>query len=316
MISLSKSAQLLREGNVVACATETVWGLAACAFDDEACRRIYELKGRPGNNPLIIHVSRIEAAEEFVTFNEAAYKLSALMPGPLTLVLPKREGSKIAPVASAGLDTLAVRIPASNSFCALIDDLKMPIAAPSANKSNYISSTKLEHVQLQFAQEIDAGKMFVMQPGHDEICYGLESTIIDCTQSDQLMILRSGFVLPQAAHKITNLPVKVKNGGSKIIAPGMMQKHYAPRAQMRLNATNFRGDELVVAFGDCQHPHVVYLSAKGDLFEAAANLYDALHEADRIIQNSDDIKSIAVMQVPNMQIGIAINDRLTRAAAK
>lgn len=316
MTSISDAAQKIIDGEVVAFATETVWGLGASAYDDTACRKIYALKGRPSNNPLIVHVSDLEMAQKLVKFNEAAHKLAALIPGPLTLVLPQKPNNKIAPVVSAGLDSLAVRIPASHTLCALIQESGVPIAAPSANKSNYISSTTEEHVRMQFAQELVDEEMSVLAAKDDEICYGLESTIIDCMDDTKLTILRSGFVLPQALQAITGLPVEFVDKAEKIIAPGMLNKHYAPAAPLFLNRTVFQEGEVVLSFGKCSHPNKVELSSSGNLLECAANLYSALHAADQLVKNNDALKSIAVMPIPHQQIGFAINDRLIRAASK
>lgn len=319
MITISEAARLISEGKVVAFPTETVYGLGANAFDEEACKKIYTIKGRPNFNPLIVHVSSVQQAAEIVEFNQTALKLTVLMPGPITLVLPRKPNINIAKTVSAGLDTLAIRIPSAQIALELITLAGVPIAAPSANKSNYISATRPWHVKHQFTQELASGEISLLEGTKDEHCYGLESTIIDCSDENRLVVLRNGFILPATIEKITDKTVTLAKAGDAIKAPGMLDKHYSPAARVRLNATDFAPSEFALLFGSVLPPdHNLFLnlSPAGDVVEAASKLYDYLHRADHFIASHPTVTSIAISPIPDEHFAIAINDRLKRAASE
>lgn len=290
--AIEDAAALIAAGQCVAVPTETVYGLAADATNGEAVAGIYAAKGRPSFNPLIVHVPDLQAAEKIATFDDAARQLaSEHWPGPLTLVLPAREDSGIASIVKAGLPTIAVRVPAHPAMQDLLRACGRPLAAPSANASGTISPTRATHVlkslQGRIPLIIDAGPT----------AQGLESTILAMTGGAP-RLLRPGPV-------VIDLPLF--QGGS-IEAPGQMTSHYAPAKPLRLNATDRQSDEWLIGFGpmDCD----ANLSEGADLTEAAARLFDLLHEAD-----TSPRTAIAVAPIPATGLGLAINDRLTRAAA-
>ncbi len=273
---------MIAEGGCVAVPTETVYGLAADATDSRAVAGIYAAKGRPSFNPLIVHVADLAAAEAIAVFDDAARDLAArFWPGPLTLVLPVRVGSGIASLVTAGLDTVAVRVPKHRAMQALLAACGVPLAAPSANASGGISPTRAAHVAASLAGRIP----LVIDDGATEA--GLESTIVMDGR-----ILRPG----------------PSPGEEGVVAPGQLDSHYAPSKPLRLNATHSDG-EWLIGFGDVLGDDSLSLS--GDLTEAAANLFDALHRAD-----AADDAAIAVAPIPEHGVGVAINDRLRRAAHK
>jgi len=289
--AITEATRLIRAGWPVAVPTETVYGLAADARSGEAVARIYAVKGRPSFNPLIVHIGSRADAERIASFNDAARALAdAHWPGPLTLVLPLRPGSGIASLVTAGLPTIALRMPAHPAMRALIEASGAPLAAPSANASGRISPTRAEHVLASLAGRIpliiDAG------PTH----HGLESTIVAVTD-DRIRLLRPGPIVVEAETQASDA----------IEAPGQLASHYAPTKRLRLDATDRRPEEWLIGFGDVMGD--TSLSASGDLVEAAAALFDRLHSAD-----ASDAAAIAVAPVPHAGLGIAINDRLRRAA--
>ena len=290
--AIGEAAALIRSGQPVAVPTETVYGLAADATNGEAVARIYAAKGRPSFNPLIVHVPDLASAQAIGVFDDRALELAREhWPGPLTLVVPLREGAPIASLVTAGLPTVALRVPAHEAMQALLRVVGRPLAAPSANASGRISPTRAEHVLASLGGRIP----LIIDGGPTE--RGLESTIIAATDG-KLRLLRAG-------------PIEVSGAiaASKgIEAPGMMASHYAPAKPLRLNARAREDDEWLIGFGEVQGDTT--LSATGDLIEAAANLYAALHEADAQSQGK-----IAVAPIPLGRIGDAINDRLKRAAA-
>jgi len=295
---LQKASGILLSGDLVAFPTETVYGLGADATSEEACAKIYQLKGRPSNNPLIVHVSTIEAARSIALFNELAEILAAkFWPGPLTLVLPLKSNSNIAKIVTAGLDTIAIRIPSHEIALELIKTTGKPIAAPSANPSGYVSPTSAAHVRKNFPG------LYILEGANSE--YGLESTIIDLTTKP--IILRYGFITPESLSQALGQEVIYNHSYEHIKAPGMMAKHYSPRARLRLNALNLEEGEIGIGFG--QVDFELNLSRSGNLIEAAANLFDMLQIAD---QRS---KNIGIAPILNEGIGLAINDRLKRAAS-
>jgi L-threonylcarbamoyladenylate synthase len=291
--TIAEAAALIAAGACVAVPTETVYGLAADATSGAAVAGIYAAKGRPSFNPLIVHVSDVAAAELLAEFNDTARALAAkYWPGPLTLVLPRKAGSPIATLATAGLPTIAIRCPAHPAMQTLLAACVKPLAAPSANASGTISPTRAAHVLASLGGRIpliiDAGPCAV----------GLESTIVAVGAGGELRLLRPGPV---------DLGLALEAGGD-IEAPGQMASHYAPAKPLRLNAVRAEEGEWLIGFGVVEGNAT--LSASGDLNEAAANLFDLLHQAD-----ANEATRIAVAPIPNEGLGLAINDRLTRAAA-
>jgi L-threonylcarbamoyladenylate synthase len=291
--AIADAARLVVAGEPVAVATETVYGLAADATNAEAIARIYEAKGRPAFNPLIVHVPDLAAAERIGEFNLLARELAREhWPGPLTLVVPLREASGIASIATAGLPTVGLRVPAHPAMQALLKAVGRPLAAPSANASGSISPTRAEHVLKSLGGRIP----LVIDSGPTP--RGLESTIVAAT-GDRLRLLRPGPIQVEAE-------IAPAEG---IEAPGQLATHYAPAKPLRLNATDAEPGEYWIGFGKVGGES--NLSASGDLVEAAARLFDLLHQADASAQ-----PRIAVAPVPDGGLGAAINDRLRRAAAK
>ncbi|MCG7520240.1 L-threonylcarbamoyladenylate synthase [Ruegeria sp. Ofav3-42] len=297
---IAQAADLLRQGLLVAIPTETVYGLGGDARNGEAVASIYAAKGRPSFNPLIAHVASVEAAKRFVNWSDQAEALAdAFWPGPLTLVLPLRPGHGISSLVTAGLETLAVRVPAHPTARALLTEFDGPVAAPSANPSGQISPTTAEHVLSGLNGRIAA----VLDDGPCGV--GLESTIVGL--SGEPALLRPGGVALEQVETVLNTQLHVHQVGDALNAPGQLESHYAPDAPVRLNASTARGDEVLLGFGpvDCD----LNLSATGDLAEAAANLFAALHTLNATG------RPIAVTPIPDHGLGAAINDRLRRAAA-
>jgi len=298
---IAKAAALIERGLPVAIATETVYGLAADATNGEAVARIYAAKGRPAFNPLIVHVETLAQAEQIARFDSAARRLAAAFwPGPLTLVLPLAARSPIALLATAGLPTVAVRMPSHPAMRMLLAASGRPLAAPSANASGGISPTCAAHVLRSLAGRIP----LVIDAGPTTL--GLESTIVACT-ADGLRLLRPGPVPADTISDAAGLPVASASTGA-ITSPGQMASHYAPSKPLRLNASRARAGEWLIGFGAT--PGDVTLSASGDPIEAAARLFALLHDAD-----AGPAAAIAVAPIPADGIGAAINDRLRRAAA-
>jgi L-threonylcarbamoyladenylate synthase len=290
--AVAEAARLILEGQPVAVPTETVYGLAADATNGEAVARIYDAKGRPSFNPLIVHVPDLGHALEIGEFSDEALELAtAHWPGPLTLVVPIKPGAAIASLVTAGLPTIGIRVPAHPVMQALLRAVERPLAAPSANASGSISPTRADHVLKSLGGRIP----LILDGGATE--RGLESTIIAAT-GGPLRLLRPGPIAIDAASA----------GGSKIEAPGQLASHYAPAKPLRIGATTADPDEYLIGFGSIGGDSS--LSASGDLTEAAARLFDLLHQADESPR-----PRIAVAPVPSEGLGLAINDRLTRAAA-
>ena len=297
---LNNAAALLREGALVAFPTETVYGLGADARNDTAVARIYEAKGRPSFNPLIAHVHDVSEARKLCIFNEIAEALAAeFWPGALTLVLPIREDAGVSPLVTAGLDTLAVRVPAGAVAADLLAAFGGPIAAPSANPSGLVSPTTAQHVIEGLSGRIEA----VVDGGACGV--GVESTIVGCVGEPTL--LRAGGVPSEDIERVFGRPLAA--AGEAITAPGQLQSHYAPAGLMRLNVECPEANETLLGFGPVQGA-ALSLSETGDLVEAAANLFDCLHRL-----NEMGAENIAVSPVPMHGLGRAINDRLRRAAA-
>lgn len=297
--AIAEAARVLRGGGIVAVPTETVYGLAARASDGAAVARVFAAKGRPSFNPLIVHVSGAVQAAELVEINAlAAALMAAFWPGALTLVLPLRAGAAVAGVVTAGLDTLAVRCPAHPAMQALIAAVG-PLAAPSANASGRISSTTAAHVADSLGDRVG----LILDGG--ACVAGVESTIVR-VRGDGWDLLRAGAVAVEAIVAVAGEPMAVAGGG--LVAPGMMASHYAPAQGVRLEAVTARADEFHVGFGAIAGD--LNLSVSGDVVEAAGQLFEALHRAE-----ASGKAGIAVAPVPVEGLGLAINDRLRRAAA-
>lgn len=297
--AVAEAARLIADGHCVAVPTETVYGLAADATNAEAVASIYAAKGRPSFNPLIVHLPDRTAAEALAHFDAHAGRLAdAFWPGPLTLVLPLREDSGIASLVTAGLSSIAIRVPAHRAMQALLAATGRPLAAPSANASGGISPTRAEHVVASLNGRIP----LVLDDGPTE--RGLESTILACTDGT-VRLLRPGPITAEQVFAVTGaMPGRA---GSGIEAPGQLASHYAPKKPVRLDATATEADEWLIGFGPIAGDDT--LSAAGDLTEAAARLFDCLHRADAAPK-----ARIAVAPVPREGLGAAINDRLARAA--
>lgn len=311
--AVAAAARVLAEGGLVAFPTETVYGLGADAANPAAIAHLYQAKGRPAFNPLIAHVGDLAAARQIARFDAAATALAeAFWPGPLTLVLPKAPNCAVADLATAGLDTVAIRIPAHRVARDILRAFGGPVVAPSANLSGHVSPTTAAHVQSDLAGRID----LIVDGGPVEV--GVESTIVGCF--DQPTLLRPGG-LPRAeiervlGRALAQPPADAETDSGQPLAPGMLASHYAPRAKVRLNAVRLEAGEALLAFGlgaisgiDAASA-VMNLSERGDLDEAAANLFGHLRALD-----GKGVQAIAVMSIPDEGLGEAINDRLRRAA--
>jgi L-threonylcarbamoyladenylate synthase len=311
-----RAVRVLAAGGLVAFPTETVYGLGADATKGEAVARLYEAKGRPCFNPLIAHVTDIGAAQTLGRFNSAAERLAAAFwPGPLTLVLPRRADCPVAELATAGLDTIAVRVPDHPVARRILEAFGRPVVAPSANRSGHVSPTTARHV----LADLDGRIELIVDGGPTPM--GIESTIVACLAEPRL--LRPGALSRAAIADIVPLTIQdqsteavaVDDGAP--IAPGQLVSHYAPRARLRLDAASVNAGEALLAFGGGAIPgaeratHALNLSPRGDLIEAAANLFSHLRALD-----ARGATTIAVMPVPRTGLGEAINDRLRRAAAR
>lgn len=296
---IDRAATLLREGALVALPTETVYGLGADARNSNAVANIYAAKGRPSFNPLIVHVSDIEMAHRFVVWSDTAQTLAdAFWPGALTLVLPLKPDHGISSLVTAGLTTLAVRMPDHPVALAVLSRAGVPVAAPSANLSGRISPTTADHVLNGLDGKIGA----VLDDGPCPV--GVESTIVGLIKTPTL--LRPGGVAQEDLETVLKHPLGAPEPDT-ITAPGQLASHYAPTAQVRLNAAQAEDHEVMLGFGEIGGD--LNLSEAGNLIEAASNLFDHLHKLN------ETQKPIAVAPIPNTGLGQAINDRLTRAAA-
>jgi L-threonylcarbamoyladenylate synthase len=311
--AVAAAARFLREGGLVAFPTETVYGLGADATNAAAIARLYQAKGRPAFNPLIAHVGDFAAAREIGRFDAAALLLAeAFWPGPLTLVLPKTDACAVADLATAGLDTVAIRIPAHPVARDILRVFGRPVVAPSANISGHVSPTTAAHVHSDLDGRID----LIVDGG--AVAVGVESTIVGIF--DEPMLLRPGG-LPRAdiervlGRALRQLPADAESDSGQPLAPGMLASHYAPSTRVRLGAIRLEPGEALLAFGSDAvsgidaAAWVMNLSARGDLAEAAANLFGYLRALD-----AKAAHTIAVMPIPNDGLGEAINDRLRRAA--
>ena len=310
--AIAAAARTLADGGLVAFPTETVYGLGADATNGEAVARLYAAKGRPAFNPLISHLPDLKAVQALAHFNDAAARLAqAFWPGPLTLVVPTRADCGGSELATAGLDTIGLRVPDHPVAHDILSALDRPVVAPSANISGHVSPTDAAHVMADLQGRID----LVIDGGPAMV--GVESTIIACLDAPAL--LRPGGIAREAIEKILGHPLRVMpdtqnaSADEAPLAPGMLNSHYAPRAAIRLNATDIRDGEALLAFGRAPAGRTAQmrnLSERADLVEAAANLFSHLRALD-----ASGAKTIAVMPIPQEGLGEAINDRLQRAAA-
>lgn len=305
---IAKAAALLCEGHPVALPTETVYGLGCDARSDQAVAAVYALKGRPTFNPLIVHVDSLQAAERLVQFDPLSLRLAQqFWPGPLTLVLPRRPDCAVSWLVSAGLDTLAVRVPAHPLALRLLKVCAIPIAAPSANPSGRLSPTRADHVDLGDPQlaVLDGGACAV----------GVESTVVRVIDGEAWLLRPGGLdrqKIQQIAGELRQPPAEPAADPSAPHSPGQLLAHYAPQRPVRLDATEVRADEALLAFGPQPLPGAgatLNLSERGDTTEAAAHLFAYLRTLDR-----QPFQAIAVMPIPLDGLGEAIRDRLQRAA--
>ncbi len=309
--ALQASVAELSAGRPIALPTETVYGLAADATNPAAITSIYKTKGRPQFNPLICHMADLAMAERYAVFDPVSRTLAeAFWPGPLTLVLPLRPGSGIHSLATAGLDTVGIRVP--KGFAGdLIRRFDRPLAAPSANSSGKISPTSAAHVEADLGQKIN----LILDGGAASV--GVESTIVKVEADGRVRLLRPGGIVTAEIERVAGLRLeRPEKASAAIEAPGMLASHYAPGATVRLNATSVLPGEALIRFGGIaisgeERAHAVLdLSPAGDLAEAAANLFDYLKAAD-----ASGADTIAITTIPTHGLGEAINDRLSRAAA-
>ncbi|MGH6682506.1 MAG: L-threonylcarbamoyladenylate synthase [Pseudolabrys sp.] len=303
--AIEAAAICLAAGGLVAFPTETVYGLGADAGNGEAVARLYAAKGRPSFNPLIAHVAGVEVARRLGYLDTVAERLAAAFwPGPLTLVVPRRPNNDIADLALAGLDSVAIRVPAHPTARALLAAFKRPVVAPSANRSGHVSPTRAAHVLADLRGRID----MLIDAGPCSV--GVESTIVGLLGAPSL--LRPGGLAREQIERVLGQPLTTALATEHApLAPGMLASHYAPKARLRLDADAARADEALLAFGPAPAAGVTLnLSPRGNLIEAAANLFSHLRALD-----ASGASGIAVMKVPHEGLGEAINDRLTRAAA-
>jgi len=305
---LAQAANLIQKGRLVAFPTETVYGLGADATNEQAVAAIYEAKGRPQFNPLIVHVAEPADLDPLVVWNDKAQLLTTIFwPGPLTLVLPRASGSPISLLASAGLDTIAVRCPKHPVAQQLIHMSGRPIAAPSANASGTLSPTLADHVADSLGGKVD----LILNGGAAQV--GLESTVLDLTSSVPTILRHGGVTIEDLAALLGDVRNATTDDNTPK-SPGMLSSHYAPTLPLRLNAMDAAEDEALLTFGPDKDilggGARLNLSYTGNLIEAAANLFSMLRLLDRPL-----FKGIAVMPIPDSGLGAAINDRLRRAAA-
>jgi len=304
--ALDRAVSLLRQGELVAFPTETVYGLGGDATSEAAVAAIFAAKERPQFNPLIVHVPDLAAAETLAAFDGRARRIARkFWPGPLTLVLKRAQDCPVALLACAGLDTLALRVPAHPLAQKLLRAAGLPLAAPSANRSGHVSPTTSAHVMEELGGRIAA----VLDGGPCPI--GIESTILDLS-GEKPLLLRPGGAALEELEKILGRPIARAQGGAQPRAPGMLERHYAPSLPLRLNAAGVAKTEALIAFGPeplLGAARCISLSPTGDLQEAASRLFAALRALD-----NPAFSAIAVMPIPEWGLGLAINDRLARAA--
>lgn len=317
IVNIEKACEILRNDGVVAFPTETVYGLGADSASAIGCQKIYDLKSRPANNPLILHVCDIDMVFQVGKMHDLAYRLmEAFWPGPLTLVL-SGANAKFAP-SCAGLSTVAVRMPSHVAALDLIKAYGSPISAPSANKSGFVSSTSDYRVYEYFGENVP-----ILHSDSAETKYGIESTIVNVSNEQDVYILRHGCITSEDLKSALHEQHKVieSSNHNQIIAPGMMHKHYSTHSPLNINATKdfvqSSDNCVVINFGDSGlvGAYSFNLSKKGDLLEASRMVYAMLQEADDLVRQHN-LGGIHVAPIPYYGIGVAINDRLTRAAAE
>lgn len=305
--NISIAAQIIRDGGLIGFGTETVYGLGADATNGEAVARIFAAKGRPSFNPLISHVPNVDAVAALANIPTIARDIAdKYWPGPLTLVFRKASNCPISDLTTAGLNTVAVRIPGRDAARDLLDACAVPVAAPSANASGAISPTRAEHVSASLPGPADGGPKLILDMGPSDV--GLESTVLDVTTSPPALLRPGGITIED----IEALVGPIDIAGTDDIAPrspGMMSRHYAPTTPLRMNATSRNDGEVLLGFGPTSLHVEMTLSESGDLIEASAHLFEMLHHLDAM-----DATGIAVMPIPDTGLGLAINDRLRRAA--
>lgn len=304
--NISKAAEIIKNGGLVGMPTETVYGLGANVYDSKAIAKIFEAKNRPSFNPLISHIAEFELLKEFAQTDERAIELAKkFWPGPLTFVLNRIDNNQSLDFVCAGLKTITVRMPNHPVALELIKKSGVPIAAPSANLSTTISPTTAMHVYQSLGNKVD----MILDGGACQV--GLESTIIDLT-TKETTILRAGFVGLKEIEEALGEKVYISSGNpDKPSAPGQMLKHYSPKKETRINVCKPNDDEFYIGFGKHDSKHL-NLSKSGDLIESASNLFAYMHMADEQKQYS----KIAIAPIPNIGIGIAINDRIIKASHK
>jgi len=302
--NISRAINYLKKKELVGVPTETVYGLAGNAYSTQAVKKIYLLKKRPYKNPLIIHYFNLKQLKKDVELNDNFYKLyKSFCPGPITFVLKKKKNSFLSNLVVGGLKTVAVRIPKNKTLRQILKSLNFPLAIPSANKSTQISPVSAEDVACEFNSSIK----FILNGGKCKI--GLESTVVDLTS--KVRILRPGFISPSNISKILKKKITILKESKIIKAPGMLKRHYSPGIPMKLNQKQAKDNEAFIVFGKKykKTKNIFNLSYKSNLNEAARNLYKIL----RLIK-SKNYKMICVSSIPQTGIGLAINDRLSRAA--
>ena len=302
--NLSKAINYLKKKELVGVPTETVYGLAGNAYSSKAVKKIYLLKKRPYKNPLIIHYYSLQQLKRDAELNENFYKLyKKFCPGPITFVLKKNKNSLLSKIATSKINTVAVRFPDNKALKKILKYLDFPLAIPSANKSTQISPISAQDV----AQEFKSSIKIILDGGSCKI--GLESTVVDLTFKPK--ILRPGLISPTNISAVLNRKIVIDQGSKTIKAPGMLKKHYSPGIPMRLNQTRAKANDAFIVFGNKYKTgkNIFNLSCKSNLNEAAKNLYKTL----RLIKNKN-YKMICVSSIPKTGIGLAINDRLNRAA--
>ena len=305
--SIELAINILKKGGIVSIMAETVYGLAVDSSNSKAIKTLFKLKNRPSYNPLIVHVDSIEMAEKFSYFTDDAKKIaSKFWPGPLTMILEKKKTKVLSDFTTAGLNTVAVRMPDSKVFLEVITKLNKPIAAPSANESGYISPTSGMHVLDSFGDKVD----LIIDSGKSK--HGLESTIINL-KSSPYKVERLGVITKEEIKKKTNIKINknINNLSRKIISPGQLKKHYSPKTPIRLNAKKPLKNEAYLSFGinKITNNSSLNLSPNGDLKEAAFNLFDFLRKLDKLNK-----ARIAISSIPDIGIGKTINERLKRAS--
>ena len=305
--TLEEAAALLRAGELIAFPTETVYGLGADATHDAAVARIFEAKDRPRFNPLIVHVADTATARSLAVFDDRADLLAArFWPGPLSLVLPRAAGCKLSRLVSAGLETVALRVPAREDARLLLRQAGVPVAAPSANRSGRLSPTEAKHVAAELGDRV----ALILDGGPCAV--GLESTVVDLSGEAPALLRAGGAVAEEIESELGESlvdPMADPMGDGATRSPGMLEVHYAPSIPLRMDAISAAAGEALLGFGPAPDA-ALNLSEKGDLVEAAANLFRHLHALD-----GGEFAGIAVMRIPNEGLGRAINDRLRRAAA-